>query len=394
MSGFFTYRQFSLYDTPSLANQVAVVTVSVKTSPTYNSLGPLGSGREAASNSLFQYLLHPLTRVANVNLEITAQLLLHGIETVYVLARSHDKYIRAQEEWQRRIGGSLGKGDTRVQFIQCDLADIVAAKSAANELKHKTDRLDIMICNAATIYNRPFVDVPTPAKAIGVSTNYERSPQGIEQVFASNCVGHQVLATNLLPLMKRTINQGKASNGRIAVASSSMHVFCRELNLDLLTSPTRLKPAYIDGVWRYARAKVGNILFARELSLRLMQEEDPASSKIYVNAFFPGNIVTDQWSVWDEYIGEALGSLFRLLFSIIGQSLEDGAANAIYLAASPKVISNSTRGQYFIPIAKPYKTTAIASDMKLARDLWDWTEAKAAEALGPEEQAKTRTVDG
>ncbi|GMF80290.1 unnamed protein product [Aspergillus oryzae] len=125
-----------------------------------------------------------------------------------------------------------------------------------------------------------------------------------------------------------------------------------------------------------------------------MQEEDPASSKIYVNAFFPGNIVTDQWSVWDEYIGEALGSLFRLLFSIIGQSLEDGAANAIYLAASPKVISNSTRGQYFIPIAKPYKTTAIASDMKLARDLWDWTEAKAAEALGPEEQAKTRTVDG
>lgn len=95
-------------------------------------------------------MLHPLTRVANVNLEITAQLLLHGIETVYVLARSHDKYIRAQEEWQRRIGGSLGKGDTRVQFIQCDLADIVAAKSAANELKHKTDRLDIMICNAGT----------------------------------------------------------------------------------------------------------------------------------------------------------------------------------------------------------------------------------------------------
>ncbi|PIG86353.1 short chain dehydrogenase/reductase [Aspergillus arachidicola] len=334
MSGFFTYRQFSLYDTPSLANQVAVVTV-----------------------------------------KITAQLLLHGIEKVYVLARSHDKYIRAQEEWQRRIGGSLGKGNTRVQFIQCDLADIVAAKNAANKLKHKTDRLDIMICNAA----------------IGVSTNYERSPQGIEQVFASNCVGHQVLATNLLPLMKRTINQGKASNGRIAVASSSMHAFCCELNLDLLTSPTRLKPAYIDGVWRYARAKVGNILFARELSLRLMQEEDPASSKIYVNAFFPGNIVTDQWSVWDEYIGEAWVPC---------------------LGAYSQSLVRAWK-MYFIPIAKPYKTTAIASDMKLARDLWgvlsrmkdhyllgglfyaqDWTEAKAAEALGPEEQAKTRTVDG
>lgn len=221
-----------------------------------------------------------------------------------------------------------------------------------------------------SIYKKLFVDIPTSAKAIGVSTEYERSPQGIEQVFASNCVGHQVLTTNLLPLMKRTITQGKASNGRIAVASSSMHVFCRELNLDLLTSPTRPKLAYIDGVWRYARAKLGNILFARELSLRLTQEEDSASSKIYVNAYFPGNIVTDQWGVWDEYVGEVLGSLLRRLFSISGQSLEDGAANAIYLAASPKVVTDSTHGQYFIPIAKSHKTTAIASDMKLARDLW------------------------
>ncbi|KAE8157231.1 hypothetical protein BDV40DRAFT_278840 [Aspergillus tamarii] len=335
MSGFFTYRQFSLYDTPSLTNKVAVVTG-----------GQAGIGKE-----------------------ITAQLLLHKIQRVYVLARSHDKYLRAQEEWQRRTGGPVEKGDTRVQFIQCDLSDIAAAKDAANELKHRTDRLDIIICNAA----------------IGVSTEYERSPQGIEQVFASNCVGHQVLTTNLLPLMKRTITQGKASNGRIAVASSSMHVFCRELNLDLLTSPTRPKLAYIDGVWRYARAKLGNILFARELSLRLTQEEDSASSKIYVNAYFPGNIVTDQWGVWDEYVGEVLGSLLRRLFSISGQSLEDGAANAIYLAASPKVVSDSTHGQYFIPIAKSHKTTAIASDMKLARDLWDWIEAKAADAVGPEE---------
>ncbi|OGM41866.1 short chain dehydrogenase/reductase [Aspergillus bombycis] len=124
-----------------------------------------------------------------------------------------------------------------------------------------------------------------------------------------------------------------------------------------------------------------------------MQEEDPASSKIYVNALFPGNIVTNQWSVWDEYVGEALGSLLRHLFSIIGQSLEDGAANAIYLAASPKVISNGTHGQYFVPIAKPYETTAIASDMKLTRGIWDWIEIKAAEALSPEELDQARTVD-
>jgi hypothetical protein len=75
-------------------------------------------------------------------------------------------------------------------------------------------------------------------------------------------------------------------------------------------------------------------------------------------------------SVWNDYVGEMLGSPFMYLFSIIGQSLEDGAASAIYLAASPHVMENNARGQYFIPIAKPDKITLIASDMKLAHDLW------------------------
>ncbi|KAB8069007.1 hypothetical protein BDV29DRAFT_199000 [Aspergillus leporis] len=304
MTGLFTYWEFSLYDTPPLTEKVAVVTVTITISIT---------------------LSFSLIRAATANLEITAQLLLHSIEKVSVLARSGDKWLHAQEEWQRRA-------------VQCDLAGIRAAKDAADEIKHKTDRLDILICNAGT-----------PSASAGP---------------ISKPVGHQILATHLLPLMKRTITRGKATEGRIAVANSSLHPFCRQLNFDLLTSPTRSKGPYVDGVWRYARARVGNILLARELSHRLMQEEDAVSRKIYVNVFFPGNIM--------------LGSPFMYLFSIIGQSLEDGAASAIYLAASPHVMENNARGQYFIPIAKPDKITLIASDMKLAHDLWEWIDAKAA----------------
>ncbi|KAE8385857.1 hypothetical protein BDV23DRAFT_164296 [Aspergillus alliaceus] len=152
----------------------------------------------------------------------------------------------------------------------------------------------------------------------------------LSRSYASNCVGHQVLATHLLPLMKRTIAQGKASKGRIAAASSSLHSLCRELDLNLLTSPTYPKPPSIDGVWRYARAKVGTILFTRELKRRLLQEEDSASSKVYVDASFPGNIVTDQWSVWDKYVGEVLGSLLRRLFSTNRQSRGWGCSCHIF----------------------------------------------------------------
>lgn len=60
----------------------------------------------------------------------------------------------------------------------------------------------------------------------------------------------------------------------------------------------------------------------------------------------------------------------RRLFSLLGQSTQDGATTAIYLATSPAIRENKTRGEYFIPIAKSDKTSSIAADMKLARELW------------------------
>ncbi|KAF4265546.1 hypothetical protein CNMCM8812_006583 [Aspergillus fumigatus] len=336
MSGFFTYRNFSLQDTPPLDGKVAVVTG-----------GQAGIGEE-----------------------IVAQLLLHNVRKVYIVARSKSKYLRAQENWRQRHGIVLSENDDRLEFIQCDLGDIKSVKDAADEITAKTDRLDILICNA------------------GVGPQYKRSPQNVEVVFATNCVGHQVLATLLLPLLRRTINQGKAQEARIVVTSSSFHQFCRKIDLNLLTSPSRPKPAIVDGLWRYGRSKLGNILFTRELARRLEQGTDPADRHIYANVFFPGNIVTEQWNSWDDYFGRVGGSIMRRLFSLIGQSTQDGAATAIYLAASQAIRENGTRGQYFIPIATPCKTTPVAADMRLARELWDWINARATETLGSDWQSE------
>ncbi|RHZ53178.1 hypothetical protein CDV55_104540 [Aspergillus turcosus] len=338
MSGLFTYRNFSLEDTPPLDGKVAVVTG-----------GQAGIGEE-----------------------IVAQLLLHKVRKVYIVARSKSKYARAQENWRQRHGIVLSENDDRVELIQCDLGDIKSVKDAAEEITAKTDRLDILICNAG----------------LGVAPQYKRSPQNIEVLFATNCVGHQILVTLLLPLLRRTINQGKAQEARIVVTSSSFHQFCRRLDLDLLTSPTRPKLAMVDGLWRYARSKLGNILFTRELARRLEKGTDPADRNIYANVFFPGNIVTEQWNTWDYFFGRIGGSIMRRLFSLLGQSTQDGAATAIYLATSPAIRENKTRGEYFIPIAKADKTSSIAADMKLARELWDWINARATETLGPDWQSK------
>ncbi|KAJ5170677.1 uncharacterized protein N7500_003460, partial [Penicillium coprophilum] len=339
MTGIFTYRNFSLENIPALNGQVAVVT---------GGQAGIGKGKH---EPLISIQLNNRPSII-INTEITAQLLLHGIEKVIIVARSEDRYTTAHEEWRHREGISL-ENDTRAEFVKCDLGDILEVKAAVEEIKQLTDRIHILVCNAA----------------ISVQNECKCSPQNIERVFATNCAGHQVLATSLLPLLKNGV--ASSSDVRIVVTSSSFHFWCQQLDLDLLFSSSRVKwPALYDGVWRYGRSKLGNILFAKELSRRLLDNQDPASKQIYVNAFFPGNIVTDQWRGWDSYFGGFLGWLIRTVGSWLGQSLEDGAATALFLATSSEVRERNHRGQYFIPIATLCESSAVSGDMKLARDLW------------------------
>jgi NAD(P)-dependent dehydrogenase (short-subunit alcohol dehydrogenase family) len=308
--------------------------------------------------------------------EITAQLLLHGIEKVIIVARSEDRYITAREEW-RYLKGNSSELDTRTEFVKCDLEDIQDVKIATQKIKQVTDRIHILFCNAGELSLLcPFsessnVNSKFQNEAIGIINEHKCSPQNIERVFATNCVGHQVLATLLLPLLKRGVVRPDNSDVRIVVTSSSFHLLCQQLDLELLSSSSRVKwPALYDGVWRYGRSKLGNILFAKELSRRLLIDGDPASKHIYVNSFFPGNIVTDQWLGWDSYFGGFIGWLMRATGSCLGQTLEDGAATALYLAASREVRDQNLRGEYFIPIATPCDSSAVAGNRKLARDLW------------------------
>lgn len=205
-----------------------------------------------------------------------------------------------------------------------------------------------------------------------MSTQYNRSPQNIESVFAANCVGHQLLVTILLPLLKQVAIDSPTSDARIVVTTSSMHIFCRCLDFDLLMAlnPTS-RFRVVDAIWRYGRSKLGDILLTKELSRRLQEGNDPAGKNIYVNCFFPGNIVTEQWIGWNELFGKPIGMVMRAFFSLfMGHSREDGAATALYLSASNLPREKNQRGQYFIPIATTDLPSKIACDEKVARDLW------------------------
>jgi NAD(P)-dependent dehydrogenase (short-subunit alcohol dehydrogenase family) len=207
-------------------------------------------------------------------------------------------------------------------------------------------------------------------KGLGIQPITPLNTYGIDPIFTTNCIGHQILTTLLLPLLKRATSTSPTGTARIVVSSSSLHQLCRTLNLSHLTRPTRKWPAIYDSVWRYARSKLGNILFTKELSRRLLEDEDPASKMVYVNSYFPGNVVTQQWQGWSEHLGSWIGACIRWLGKRFGQSVEEAAATAVYLAASPEVSEMDSRGQYYVPIAKVEEPTRLGRDEVLGRQLW------------------------
>lgn len=111
MSGLITYRNFDLKDTPSLTGKVALVTG-----------GQAGIGKE-----------------------IAAQLLLHHISKLYILARSTAKFESAKVYWKEKYGLDV---EARIKFVVCDLSDMRAVKKVADQLMEELGRLDILVNNA------------------------------------------------------------------------------------------------------------------------------------------------------------------------------------------------------------------------------------------------------
>lgn len=298
---------------------------------------------------------------------------------MFVIGRSQEKYDIAAKEWKEQEEGNL----ERVEFLQCDLADMRAVQDVAKRIKEKTNRLDMLFCNGGMYTPTSFSNQSKRGRVLSKSSQllpglptkpaYSLSPQSIEIIFSVNSVGHHILTILLLPLLKSTTSHFKTNDARIVITTSSLHSVCRALDLSLLTSLTRPKNACYDGIWRYGRSKLANILFTRELSRRLLLDHsDPRSKDIFVNCFFPGNIATEQMDVWKEYLGGPLGWLVKKFFAAVGQSTQDGAASALYLGASEDIIEDGDgiRGEYFIPIATKCETSEIAADMELAGELW------------------------
>lgn len=203
---------------------------------------------------------------------------------------------------------------------------------AANLIKEKHDKIDVLINNAG-----------------GLTPERMENSQGVEMQFAGNYLGHALLTELLLPELK------KAAPSRIVNVSSGAHS-TGKIHFDDIN----LKNNYT--AWRaYSQSKLAQVLSTYKLA------EELKSFNITVNAIHPG-AVKSGLTRGVPNIGKKIAPV---IYKLIGISAEKGAKTIIYLATAPEV--EGVTGKYF-DNCKVKKSSKLSYDKMLQAKLGQITE--------------------
>lgn len=197
---------------------------------------------------------------------VTYTLLKHDIAKLFILSKSKEVVDGAKDAMAKELGQD--KAD-RTIWLECDLGDWIRVKDVAEDIKRQADRLDILVNNA------------------GRGTMPAQLTQfGVDRHMAVNHMGHVVLTSHLLPLMKRTAEQGNMV--RISNQSSSLH---HKVPSDIQFASLEEINTDIGPNGQYGRSKLAGILYARYFDRKVTRNGHP---NVLMNATHPGFVSTAQ----------------------------------------------------------------------------------------------------
>lgn len=257
--------------------------------------------------------------------QVTALELARMGATVVMLVRSRERGEAARQAIITQTGNQ------QVELLVADLASFASVRAAAQELRSRHQRLDLLLNNAGLYMGQR-----------------QLSSDGFEMTFAVNHLAHFLLTNLLLDLLKAS------GPSRVVHVSSDAHLGGSNRFDDV-----RATRGYI-GFRAYADSKLANVLFTYELARRL------EGSGVTANALHPGAVRTN-------FAVETAG-LFGVLFGLVRPlmlSPEQGARTSIYLASSPEVATVS--GSYFVN-CRPRKSSPNSYDRTAQSRLWALSE--------------------
>jgi len=298
-------QQFSLEEVPDLSGKVAVVT----------------GGSEG------------------IGYGCTHTLLSHNISKLFILSQSTDIATDAINAIAKEMGQDKA---SRVEFIQCDLADWEQTGRTAFDIAKKTDRLDILINNAGR----------------GIMS-YQLNKSGVDLHMATNHFGHVILTSHLLPLLKKTAEKG--DKVRIVQLGSNAHEMAPkdtnfesidELNTDLGPNP------------QYGRSKLAAILYAKYLHRHVTS----AHPNILSNATHPGIVETRQSTQHIHEVYPLLGYGMSIAAQPFKKDQFEGCVSTMFAATKTE-----GSGEYVCPPAIVELGSELARNDELGEQLMKFT---------------------
>lgn len=226
-----------------------------------------------------------------------------------------------------------------VLMLRADLSLMADTANLADEIKARTQRIDVLLNNAGG----------TPSERVVTA-------EGNEATFAGNHLGHFLLTNRLLPLLQATALDQPRGSVRIINVSSSAHEYSSGLDWNDLQSLSHFAPAKA-----YMNAKLANVLFTRALAKRV------APFGIVAHAVHPGLVDSNFASRGDEYMQRYFKENKARAITAA-----QGADTAIWLATAIEP-GNSTGGYFFE--RAPGTVSALGQDDAAADRLWSLSEA-------------------
>ncbi|GGF82282.1 short-chain dehydrogenase [Paenibacillus albidus] len=261
-----------------------------------------------------------------------------GLATVIELARRGAAVVMACRSRQRGeealAEAKRQSGSDHIMLMLCDLASLDSIRAFVREFRASFPVLDVLINNAGV-----------------VTVKRQLTADGFEMDLGVNHLGHFLLTNLLLDTLQA------APQGRIVVVASGAYKI-GAMHYDDPTLSRGFNPAKA-----YARSKLANILFTKELAARL------EGSGITVNCVHPGAVGTNIGVNRDTGFGRSVMKLAAYFFL----TSEQGADTAIYLATAPEL--HEVSGQYYYRRNRK-ELAPRAADKEAAEQLWQWSLAQ------------------
>lgn len=254
------------------------------------------------------------------------------------------------EEAAEEIRANCAKKDiiADITVMKLDLASLYSVRDFAEEYQRQFGRLDVLINNAGVMLD-----------------DHGKTIDGIEETFGINHLGHFYLTKLLLPIIKAS------APSRIITVSSAVHhlVVAAPRNADAWQSE-----GFYTGFGAYAKSKLANILFTKELSKRLCDDD------IAVNCLHPGIIRTrlgkdGDLSGVNDWMMRAAGFIMK--------TPRQGAKTSVKLASEMNISENDTKISGFYFNNGRIKTPSrLARSESLALRLWQISENLVNDIMG------------